>query len=547
MKRFFKSLITIGLTIITVALFAEGPDDQYIRIYNLIREADNYLESGIPREAYTRYVEAQKALQNFKNNFPSWNSEIVEFRLQYVTQKINQFLPGDKQKPITSTNLQEVTQAKIQVIPAQQELEAFKKENQALKDEINALKNDKALLEAKLREALSAQPTVVSPKELTKLQDKVSQLEKENALLKVTIEQHQEKLAKIKDVPDLEKLKAELNSAQQKILQNQKTIELLSQEKSFLQSRVNELEKKGQTSKSISAADSLQKERDELEQKLKIAQKEIQKLKESRTSKRIAELEKQLASLNARLNILDAQAIPYSQEELALLSKPKPELSSPTVNAKEIKNTTNAVGSPVTTPKKAKEIPPGTGPLVAQAQRAFSSGKYDEAEKTFTQILQQDDQNVIILSDLAAVQINQNKLEQAEQNLLKALSIDGEDVPSLSLMGYLKFKQQKYDEALDYLSKAAQLDASDAKVQNYLGIVLAEKGLRKQSETAFRKAIQLNPNYAEAHHNLAVLYADEKPPFIELAKYHYQKACALGHAKNPDLEKLLQKDSNPNQ
>ena len=75
--------------------------------------------------------------------------------------------------------------------------------------------------------------------------------------------------------------------------------------------------------------------------------------------------------------------------------------------------------------------------------------------------------------------------------------------------------------------------------QNYLGITLSQEGHREVAETALRKAIQLAPNYAGAHHNLVVVYATQKPPFIETAKYHYQKALSAGHPPNADLEKLL--------
>ena len=59
------------------------------------------------------------------------------------------------------------------------------------------------------------------------------------------------------------------------------------------------------------------------------------------------------------------------------------------------------------------------------------------------------------------------------------------------------------------------------------------------AETALRKAVQIKPGYSEAHHNLAVVYATQNPPFIALAKFHYEKALAAGYKKNADLEKIL--------
>ena len=54
-----------------------------------------------------------------------------------------------------------------------------------------------------------------------------------------------------------------------------------------------------------------------------------------------------------------------------------------------------------------------------------------------------------------------------------------------------------------------------------------------------RRAIQLSPSYGEAHNNLAVIYATQKPPLLELARWHYQRALSAGSPANPDLEKWL--------
>ncbi|MDP6252116.1 MAG: tetratricopeptide repeat protein, partial [Verrucomicrobiota bacterium] len=94
-------------------------------------------------------------------------------------------------------------------------------------------------------------------------------------------------------------------------------------------------------------------------------------------------------------------------------------------------------------------------------------------------------------------------------------------------------------EARDHLTKAVKLNPEDASTQQFLGLALKELGQRKAAETALRKAVQIKPGFAEAHHNLAVVYATQKPPFIALAKFHYEKAVTGGHKKNADLEKIL--------
>ena len=80
----------------------------------------------------------------------------------------------------------------------------------------------------------------------------------------------------------------------------------------------------------------------------------------------------------------------------------------------------------------------------------------------------------------------------------------------------------------DSLSRSASVNSTNAGTQFYLGYVLAAKGLRPQAETALRTALTLDPLYADADYNLALLYAGEEPPSLALAKFHYQKAVALG-------------------
>ena len=135
--------------------------------------------------------------------------------------------------------------------------------------------------------------------------------------------------------------------------------------------------------------------------------------------------------------------------------------------------------------------------------------------------------------------VERNRFDEAEKHLKHAIALDPEDSYSWLVLGQLKFRQEKYDEALDALSRAAKLDPQDAQAQNYLGITLSQKGMRAPAETALRKAIQLHPENASAHHNLAVVYLTQRPPLVELARWHYQKAVSGGHPRNVEMEKVF--------
>jgi tetratricopeptide (TPR) repeat protein len=255
-----------------------------------------------------------------------------------------------------------------------------------------------------------------------------------------------------------------------------------------------------------------------------------------------ADAQRELAGLRARIDVLEAKAVPYTAEELALFAKTPPMLAA------GISERENAPRVPPKTPppaegafsKVARGIPTGAGALAASAERAFGMGKYDEAEQKYLEILRQEPDNITTLANVASAQLEQGRVGDAEKHVTRALELDPQDHFALYLLGRIRFQQEKLDEALDALSRSAKANPDYPDAQNYLGIVLSEKGMRGPAETALRRAIQLQPNNGVAHNNLAVVYATQKPPALALARWHYRKAREAGHPANAELEKLLQ-------
>jgi len=250
---------------------------------------------------------------------------------------------------------------------------------------------------------------------------------------------------------------------------------------------------------------------------------------------------KTIAELRARVKVLEAQPISYTSEELAVIktASVKPMLAP--VPAAETTSTTPTNAAPKI--RSFKDLPPGTGALMADAERSFMAGKYDVAEKRYQDVLHQDEQNVYVLSHLASAQYFANHLDACEKTLKTALALDPNDAYSLFTMGNLRLRQNNADEALTLLSHAVSINETNSAMQNSLGMALSRKGLTKQAESALRKAIQLDPNFPEAHQNLAIVYATQKPPFIELSRWHYKKSLDMGQPKNAELEKILEKET----
>src|SRR5260221_8480912 len=209
MKARFAMVILAFLALVAPMARAEGSDDQYIQIFNAIQQGDSLNERGESTNAMAKYTEAQTALQRFQTDYPTWNPKIVKFRIEYVGAKIAELsakkspasvavptnAPAAPTAPtaslavsITSPPRRPPTNAPAEtakppipaVIPPPAPTVSTELENQVkvLQDQVRQIQMDNVVLEAKLKEALSAQPAAVDPRELARAQGQIMGLEK---------------------------------------------------------------------------------------------------------------------------------------------------------------------------------------------------------------------------------------------------------------------------------------------------------------------------------------------------------------------------------
>jgi Tfp pilus assembly protein PilF len=599
MKRLVALLILILAVPLPSARAQQGADDQYIIIYTLTQQADSLDSTGQLQQALAQYVQVQDELQKFQKNYPDWNPRIVSFRLNYLAEKIAEVtaklsvvlqsgaLPGTVPAPPAPGAAPSTSAA---------DLEA---QLGALHEQVQQLQADNTTLQAKLKEALGAQPAAVDPRELSRARETIRSLMKENDLLKVSLARGKTgttpggagaeldalKLAELAlvaanqklaeqtarasnldrenqavlagpegmaasreenallkkhlgdlkpaapDAAEAARLNAELAGARKQIAALQSAADVGFLEKTALENRVRQLQIAAVNSAPVAPPSSpaeneariraLTQERNDLLAKLGEANQKLYGRRKQDAVARINVLTDEVNALRARLAVDEAQIVPYTPEELALFKQPAPQLAR------------NPEKKPI------KELPGGSAQLVAEAQHYFSARQFDKAEDDYQKILQRDENNGLVLANLATIEMEQGKLDDAEKHITAAVAQSPNDAYNLSILGYLKFRQEKFDDALDALSRAAKLDPRNPEIENYLGVTLGHKGLRAQAETALRKAIQLDPNYGPAHNNLAVIYISQLPPLVELARWHYQKALDAGQPHNPDLEKML--------
>ena len=324
----------------------------------------------------------------------------------------------------------------------------------------------------KLKEALSVQPAAVAPGELAREEEKNLLLQKERDLLNVALEQQKASQSHAPQPPpsgnDSAKLSGELAALKARSADEAK---LARAENADLKRNLEETQKKlADTSAELAALKSrpaaehppaenvkqLTVERDKLKKQLAAVSKELadreahpeappaanssgDAIKLKQVEQERDDLARQLAALSrpapipaqtapagpsaeteqlrARLAVLDAAPVPYTPEELAVLNAaPSSPPAAPPVAAKPAKHTAHSV----------KDLPPGAGPLMAEAQRAAMQRDYGTAEKDYLEVLRQDEDNVYVLVNLGNAQFANGHLDDCEKNVRHALTLDRE-------------------------------------------------------------------------------------------------------------------------
>ncbi len=582
--KYFAACVIAFFSAVAAVQAQQSPDDQYVIIYVLIQQGDASLTGGQPKQALGDYVEAQRELKQFQAAYSDWNPMIVNYRLNYLAEKINALTPQ------VATN---APPEKVMPPPTPADWQA---QLANLNGQIRQLQGENETVQAKLKEALSVQPEGASAAAYAQLQQQVRELSKENDLLKATtalmtntpppavanrdnpklqqdlaaqttranqlasqnealetkilalttdagaaeaLRRENELLKKelahvhlpvaTNDAGDLAMARAQIAKLQTDAMEN-------SLEKTALENRVQQLQESslaGATQAEPQAQPDLQAqihelklERDQLLAQLGQANKKLKSRKELTPKAQMAAIAQEIETLRDRVEVDEGETVPYTPQELALFT-PGPLAADPKAEKKSHHKLSGA-----------------SAVLVAEAQRYFNNRQYDKAADDYEQVLNQNQSNPLALANLASAELEQNKIPEADAHIEAALLVEPNDPFNLTVLGRVRFGEGNLDGALDALGRAVKLDPQNPQIQNFLGVALAQKGLRVQAETAFRKAVQIDPNYGDAHKNLAIIYLSTVPPMVEMARWHYEKARTAGVAPNSEIEQMLNTTAN---
>jgi hypothetical protein len=235
--------LLIALLAVVLTASGQSADDQYVRIFNLIQEADSLANASQTPTALAKFQEAQIALLRFQKGYPDWNPSIVKFRLSYIGSRIAELgpkVPAAGAAP-SATGVKPPAGQTQAPQPGLSPETQMRNQIATLNEQVRQLQGDKSLLESKLKEALSVQPAAVDAREVARAGEQAKTLQKENELLKVRLAQEQARAVGTGDAKALEQTRKELAEANQQLAAQTEKTKSLETERKTLQSKLDSL------------------------------------------------------------------------------------------------------------------------------------------------------------------------------------------------------------------------------------------------------------------------------------------------------------------
>lgn len=147
--------------------------------------------------------------------------------------------------------------------------------------------------------------------------------------------------------------------------------------------------------------------------------------------------------------------------------------------------------------------------LQANLGKAYwQRGEHTRAMQQFRRSLDLNDQQPLVLYDLAVGYKRLGQIDSAESCAQAALNLNGDLAIAHNLLGSIRLAEDDLVGAAACYQRAIDANPDDARGFYRLGVVEARRGRRAEAESLWRHALQLNPFFADARYNLALLLRD---------------------------------------
>jgi tetratricopeptide (TPR) repeat protein len=145
------------------------------------------------------------------------------------------------------------------------------------------------------------------------------------------------------------------------------------------------------------------------------------------------------------------------------------------------------------------------------AEALEMQGKWDQAEKEYQKVLQQNAQMPGIHFRIGRLLLSEpnapaDAAEQAKKEFQKELDIDPSNAGAEYVLGELARQSQQWDDAVTHFTRAAKLDSSFGDAYAGLGATLISIKKFSDAVAPLQMAVKLEPTNPATHYNLAIAY-----------------------------------------
>lgn len=284
--------------------YAQSPEDQFMLAYNLIQQAERTPDAAAAQRLLKT---AQTGLLQLQRNHPNWNERVIRFRLRYIADyltRLQDHLPAEVEGKETDAAGQTAPAGAPSNNPLDSPPNEVLEHFNELNRQIQQLSQDRQTLEARLREALSAQPAPIDPREFQEALNRVNSLQATNQALLKRIEAQARERQDLIDRVVAEETQHALEETRRQLARQETLVSRLEQERQALQERLQNLIK--------SDVQPLQAENQSLKRQVQELSSNTQR------DSQVAELAGELAQLQEQLELF--------QEENSQLASEKKEL-----------------------------------------------------------------------------------------------------------------------------------------------------------------------------------------------------------------------------
>ena len=137
------------------------------------------------------------------------------------------------------------------------------------------------------------------------------------------------------------------------------------------------------------------------------------------------------------------------------------------------------------------------------------SGKIEQAEKLFRQLISQHPTHPDVLNLLGVVILKRKDRKQAADLFRQAIAVRGDIAEFHVNLATALQGMRQYEEAERIARRAVELKPDYSKAWQLIGVAQANLRRRKEAMESYHRVLELDPNDADAHTSLGVCYFDE--------------------------------------